>query len=321
MNSETSSRETTVRASWQRVVYFLRLGRPLFLTGGFVLHGLGVAMALYDGAELNWRVLLWTQIAITAVQMMTHYSNDYFDLAADKANTTPTRWSGGSRILAEGLLQPRVALITAVTMAVVALFAALRLGLALKVGPTTPVLILLAGFLGWNYSSPPLRLNTRGLGEITGGLLITGLTPIVGYSAQAGQLAVLPFLAVLPLACFQFAMLIVINVPDAAGDLTSGKHTLIYFLGPVRALRFYEAALALAYLSLPFLVWSGLPALAALALLLISPIAAGQGWRMARGAWREPGKWNSLGFWSIGLVVASAGAEFLAFLALVLDLG
>jgi 1,4-dihydroxy-2-naphthoate polyprenyltransferase len=34
---------------------------------------------------------------------------------------------------------------------------------------------------------------------------------------------------------------------------------------------------------------------------------------MARGAWADPAKWDSLGFWSIGLVMATAGAECVAF--------
>ena len=33
-----------------RILSFVRLGRPLFLAGGFVMHGLGVAAALYGGA-------------------------------------------------------------------------------------------------------------------------------------------------------------------------------------------------------------------------------------------------------------------------------
>ena len=316
MESHASDNTNRGLNSLRQVIYFLRLGRPLFLLGGFLLHGLGVAMALYDGAVLDWKILVWTQIAITAVQLMTHYSNDYFDLAADEANTTPTRWSGGSRVLAEGLLRPRIALITALVMAGVALFAALWLALGLESGPLTLGLILLSAVLGWSYSSPPLRLNVHGLGEITGALLITGLTPIVGFAAQYGRLARLPLLAVFPLACFQFAMLIVINVPDAAGDMASGKHTLIYYLGRRRALRAYLIAVALAYLALPLLVWLGLPSLAALAVALISPLGIWQGWRMWRGAWRLPEKWNSLGFWSIGLIMASAGMEFLAFLAL-----
>ena len=297
--------------------YYLRLGRPLFLLGGFLLHGLGVVMALYNGAELDIAILLWTQIAITAVQLMTHYSNDYFDLAADEANNTPTRWSGGSQILARGLLPPQVALITAITMAIISLIAALWLILVLETGPLTLPLILLAGVLGWSYSSPPLQLNMHGLGEITGAVLITGLTPIVGYYLQAGVLNLLPFLAVFPLACFQFAMLMVINFPDAAGDIASGKHTLLYFVGSRTAVRLYLGALALAYLGLPLLVWLGLPIQVALALLLISPMAVWQGWRMWRGAWADPARWDSLGFWSIGLVMSASGVEFLAFLLLV----
>lgn len=300
----------------RQLIYYLRLGRPLFLLGGFLLHGLGVLMALYDGANLDIAVLVWTQVAITAFQLMTHYSNDYFDLAADEANTTPTRWSGGSRVLAMGLLSPSVALATAVTMAAVGFFAALWLALVLHTGSLTLPLLLLAGALGWSYSSPPLQLNMHGLGEITGAILITGLTPIVGYYMQAGALQTLPFLAVFPLGCFQFAMLTVINFPDADGDIASGKHTLLYFLGPDRAVQAYVSALLLAYLSLPLLLWLGLPALVALALLLVSPMALWQGWRMWRGAWANPEKWNSLGFWSIGLVMGSAGAEFLAFLLL-----
>ena len=50
---------------------------------------------------------------MTSFQLMTHYANDYFDLEADRANQTPTTWSGGSRVLPAGELSPRVALIAA----------------------------------------------------------------------------------------------------------------------------------------------------------------------------------------------------------------
>lgn len=318
MKSETASPASGEAGIVRQIYYLLRLGRPMFLLGGFLLHGLGVAMVLYDGVKLDLSVLIWTQIVITAIQLMTHYSNDYFDLAADEANTTPTRWSGGSRILSEGLLNPQVALVTTIVMAVVALFGALWLALALDNGSLTFWLMLLSGILGWSYSSPPLQLNMHGLGEITGALLITGLTPIVGYASQMGHLTILPFLAVVPLGCFQFAMLIVVNVPDTAGDIASGKHTLIHYLGVERTVKVYAASLALAYLALPLLIWLGLPVLAAGALALIAPLGVWQAWRMLRGAWAKPDKWNSLGFWSIGLVMASAGAEFVAFLALAL---
>lgn len=297
--------------------YFLRLGRPLFLIGGFLLYGLGVLIALYIDDSFNLPALLWGQIAVTSAQLMTHYSNDYFDLAADQANQTPTRWSGGSRVLPDGHVPPRTALITAVTMGIVALFASLWLALVVGTGSLTLPLLFLAIALGWNYSSPPLELNAHGLGEITGAVLITGLTPIVGFYLQAGHLALLPFLAVFPLCCLQFAMLLVINFPDAAGDEASGKRTLLHYLGEGTTIRLYLAALLLAYASLPVLFLLGLPGLVILAILAISPLAVWQGWRMSRGAWADPAKWDSLGFWSIGLLMATVGGEFVAFVWLV----
>lgn len=281
-----------------------------------MLYGLGVVMALFIGASLNVAVLLWGQVAVTATQLMTHYSNEYFDLAADRANPTPTRWSGGSRVLAEGYLQPQVALVTAAIMGAIALLATLMLAFVLNTGPLTLPFLLLAITLGWSYSSPPLHLNSHGLGELTGAILISGLTPMVGFYLQAGSLELLPFLVVFPLCCFQFAMLLVINFPDEAGDTAAGKHTLIYFLGKKNNARLYLALLLLAYTSLPLFLLLGLPGIVALALLLISPLAIWLAWRMWRGAWAEPDQWDSLGFWSIGLLMASVSAELLAFLFL-----
>lgn len=300
----------------QSLTYFLRLGRPLFLLGGFLLYTLGVLVALTSGANLSLPVLLWGQVAVTATQLMTHYSNEYFDLAADKANLTPTRWAGGSRVLAEGYLQPRVALITSMVMGLIALIATFILTVVFQTGTLTFLLLLLAIILGWSYSSPPLQLNMHGLGELTGAILITGLTPIVGFYLQSGTFLLLPFLVVIPICCLQFAMLLVINFPDAAGDAAAGKQTLIHFMGEQGTARLYLAILFLAYASLPVLVLLGLPVLVALALLFVSPLGIWMGWRMWRGQWAEPNQWNSLGFWSIGLLMASVSAEVLAFLLL-----
>src|SRR5262245_42034772 len=120
-----------------RVLSALRMGRPQFLIGGLLLHWLGVAMALSTGAPLNLPALLWGQVAVTSIQLMTHYCNDYFDLPADLANPTPTHWSGGSRVLPKGLLEPHVALRIAIVLAAVGLAAALVLALVVRTGVWT----------------------------------------------------------------------------------------------------------------------------------------------------------------------------------------
>lgn len=299
----------------ERVTYFVRLGRPLHLAGGFVFNGLGMAIAYSLGLTLNWTVALWVQLAITSTQLMTHYSNDYFDRDADAAAVNPTRWSSGSRVLPDGLLQPGAALTAAIVCAAAALAATAYLALSGSVSALTAVLLLTAIVLAWSYSSPPLWLNRRRLGELSGALLVPGLTTLIGFIAQAGRPNLLPALAVVPLICFQFAMLISVNFPDVVGDSRVGKRTLVVALGPERAARLFVGSLVLAYLLMPLLVLAGLPSLVALAATLMLPIALWQVWRVRRGAATDPAQWNALAFWSIGLLLGSALLETAAFLA------
>lgn len=296
-------------------LHFIRLGRPLFLAGGFILYGLGVTIARYDGATINWPALVWGQVVVTAVQLMTHYSNDYFDLAADRANRSPTHWSGGSRVLADGLLPPWVALTAVGVSSLLAWIAALILTLVVQTGPLTLTLLSLAYLLCLSYSAPPVRLVSRGLGEVSGALIVPGLTTLVGYYLQSGRLSWLPVLAVIPLGWLQLAMLLAVAFPDAEGDRAAGKRTLVVRWGGARAAGLYLTALMAAYASLPFLVIVGLPAQVVGAAGLGLPLAAWLVWRVRQGDWADPQKWGRLAFWTIGLLMATAAAELVAFLS------
>ena len=260
----------------QKLIAFVRLGRPLHLVGGVLFNGLGMSIAHFLGAPIDWTTAVWGQVAITSIQLMTHYSNDYFDQDADQAAVTPTRWASGSRVLPEGTLSPCVALVAALVLAGVALLATAVLTAASAAPVQTMLLLLLAIFLAWSYSSPPLFLNRRGWGELTGAVLVPILTTLVGFQLQAGQLALLPLLAALPLGCFQFAMLLSVNFPDAEGDASVDKRTLVVKFGRQRAGRLFVGALALAYGLLPLLIWLGLPPLAAGAVLLTLPLLSGK---------------------------------------------
>lgn len=300
-----------------RAIHFLRLGRPLFLAGGVALYLLGVAIALYEGASIDLSVLLVGQLAVTATQIMTHYSNDYFDLAADRANQTPTRWSGGSGVLPAGLIRPRSALLAACLAGLVALCAALWLAFALPGAPLTLPLLALSLFLAWSYSAPPLQLHSTGAGELSAAVLIAGLTPLTGYYLQSGALSRLPLLAAAPLISLQIVMLLLIEFPDAQGDAAADKRTLVVRLGPPRAARLL-AALLVAHGALLLLVaLAGLPALAAGALALFNaPALLWLLWRLRQGAWAQPRWWNWLGFTAVAQVMGSALVQLAAFLAL-----
>lgn len=291
------------------LIAFIKLGRLKFLGGGFILYALGAAIAAAAGHAIELSRYLLGQGAVTAFQLMTHYGNDYFDYDADIANATPTAWSGGSRVLPDGGLPRSAALGGALVFA--AIGSALTLLIVLRgAGALAAPSLALILVLAWSYSAPPLRLCARGLGELDTAIVVTVLVPWLGFYLQApdlrggAQLA----LTLVPLVALQFAMLLAIEFPDAAGDAVAGKRTLVVELGARTAAQLYVAVTAAAF------VWPlvataafGLPARVALGLAVPAPIAI---WRIGRLAEHaDPTAYERLTFFAVLLVGAtSAGA-------------
>lgn len=289
----------------------VELGRPLFLVGGVVLFGLGTVMGA--AGHIDWAAWAWGQGIVTTSQLMTHYANDYFDVEHDKAHPAPTFWSGGSRVLPEGRLSLAAARTMATFFGGLALLLTALLAITRRPAPLVVGLALLGMGLAWQYSAPPLRLHSRGLGELTAALIVTGITPLMAYNLQAGRLDVVPVLVCLPLMCLQFAMLFTVEFPDAQADTLSGKGTLVVRLGFRRAGWLYSAALIAAYGLLLIIRRWGVPELAAAALAIPAPLAVWQAWRVGRGAGEDPDRWGSLAFWGIGLLIGTAGLGVIGF--------
>jgi 1,4-dihydroxy-2-naphthoate polyprenyltransferase len=291
------------------VVAFVKLGRPKFLVGGLLLYALGSALAAVAGVPTNWKRYVLGQAFVSTAQLMTHYANDFFDLEADLANSTPTRWSGGSRILPSGQLRPVVAFRAALVLAVCALFLALLLAVRASDAVLVFPLALLIISLSWAYSAPPLRLLSRGLGEATTALVVTFLTPLLGFYVQTGALRLLPVLACLPLCGLQFAMLLTIELPDAASDAISGKRTLVVRRGAAWGARYCAGIVAASFCALPLFVAVGLPWPIAAVAAVPAPLGAWHASRLLRGAFRDPNSWGSLAVCSVALLAGTTVAE------------
>jgi len=312
------------------VIGLFRLARPLFLLGGVTFFGLGVAMAIAQGAEPAWSVVALGQLTVIAGQLMTHFSNDYFDRSADVVNATRTPWSGGSLAIVEGDVSPAAARRAMGTTVVIAglLLAGLVVVGRSGVGPGLPALVALALLLAWAYSSPPARLHARGLGEVIGALLLAIITPMVGLMAAGGHITPAGALTLAPLGLLQFAMLVSVSLPDRRGDAAAGKRTLAVRWGGAAAARAGAGAIGLAFGLAVALVcggeafwddvagsaamasgtgtmWEGAAGPVALGYLVWLPLGIYVGRKLVRG-WDDAGGWGVLGFWSIGLVMGSA---------------
>jgi 1,4-dihydroxy-2-naphthoate polyprenyltransferase len=307
------------RFSMSRVSALVRLGRPIFLVGGVVLYGVGAAVAGFQGARLDWERFAWGQLAVSSIQAMTHYANDFFDLEADRANRTPTRWSGGSRVLPNGELAPRVALVAAAVLAGVALFATLTLYFVLSAESSAALALVAALALAWAYSAPPLRLHSRGLGEIDTAVVTTLLVPFIGYHLQAARIDSIVVAAVAPLFLLQFAMLLAVEFPDEIGDAAVGKRTLVVRLGRRKAGLLYACTLALHYVLLPVWTGLGLPAVVAVSLVATFPVGIYLSALVTGGGHRDSSTWNRIAFLSTALLVGSALLELVTFVGIAED--
>jgi 1,4-dihydroxy-2-naphthoate octaprenyltransferase len=286
----------------------IRLGRPLFLGGGFILFALGSIIA---GRSINISRYIIGQCAVTAFQLMTHYANDYFDYEADQANKTPTKWSGGSRVLPAGELPRHVALVAALVLAVLGLTASAALSSTGALGILFAIVVL-----AWSYSAPPFRLCARGLGELTTAIVVTVLVPLLGFTLQGGdatrEATKMLALTIAPLAMLQFAMLLAIEFPDAAGDAMTGKRTLVVKLGARPAALLYVVITLLAFMWPAIAYAFGLPSHVAMLMAVPAPIAI---WRIARIAdHADASAFERLTFWAVFLLVSTSALALLGWL-------
>ncbi len=264
----------------QRVLAFVRLSRLKFLAGGFVGGGLGGAVAAYERGSFVWGPFLLAQATIVAFHLMTHYTNDYFDRAADE-HAVRTPFSGGSGALVDGSLPASTGLLAALGCAALgvagcAILASQGLQLA-------AIVAAVMGVFAWAYSAPPARLLARGLGELDVALVVAVLVPLCTYAAETGALSRLALAATLPGAAAMIAMMLGVEYPDVAVDRATGKRNLIVRLGERGVLPIAYAACIAIYAGVAVALLAGAPPALGLMEILTLPLA----WQFARSAARR----------------------------------
>lgn len=287
---------------------FLILARVHFLAGGVVMYALGVTVAHADGASLNLTRLIWGQVGVSAIQLMTHFVNEYYDARRDGLVATRTLFSGGSGVLPAARLGSGAAVGGATVCAVVGLTVGLTVG-----WPVVSVYVV-ALSIGYGYSAPPLRLMTRGLGEFAAAAAVALLTPLAGYGVAAGQLSADLFWLGLPLLATSSAFMITVELPDLEADQPTGKRNWVVRLGRDRAGHAHNALLLLSYALLASLAATErLPAQVAALLWWTFPLALwqmGGVWLRIHRGWRHFGLLAGGGMALVGLYGLLAGLGY-----------
>ena len=301
----------------QRLTAFLRLSRIPFLTPGLAPFTAGLLLGLlHGGGALEPGLVAIAYAGLILIMLATYYSNEYFDYEVDRINRNYNKFSGGSRVLPEGLL-PRETAFKAFIGAVVA-FAMLTLAYLKLYYQARPWLLAMGAigmFAGVFYTTPPIRWAYRGLGE-TWILFSYGILAVAsGYYVATGTLALEALLLSLPAAFSVFAVIVINEFPDYEADRVVGKRNLVVRLGRERAAYLYAFGLmaTAVTLALAAAVISGLPGI-----LLSIPLVALLAFLLAgvlRGDYRDPARLEGI---CAKTIIANALASYPPVLALLL---
>jgi len=253
---------------------WIQAARPAAFPMIFFPLLIGQAFAYQAHGQLGTVLFLKTLLFGMFYQVYLLYTNDHADQNIDRTNTQ--YWlSGGSRVLPDGLLRSE-SLLAGARIALLAL-----LGLALSLAILSdrlwmPLGTLLAVFLCWAYSRPPLQWSYRGHGEILQGIGCGVLLPLIGYYMQTGSLQQFPLGVLFPLYLLFYVSNIVTALPDYRSDRAGGKRTYPVRHGQRNARLTVVAVLALTCLGIllvaPRASWLQLVVIVAPACMILTTI-------------------------------------------------
>ena len=273
---------------------FVYLVRPLFLLSVILLYLLGIGMARYNGASLNWDLALLGLLWLLALQLGGLFLHAYFDIRLgstpkeENGENLPVQLSRSARLLIAYAFLAAVASLSVLLIRVVDIPAIFLLMTVMACGALC-------------YPVPPFRLEYSGYGELLLSLLVANLTPALGYQLQGGDSIRFLAMVTFPLTALHLAMLLAISLSTYAGDLKYGRRTLITRMGWQNGMLLHNILILVAYLLLMAAITFGLPWRIGVPAFLTLPVGIRQIWTVNRIAAGAKPVWKSLTVMAVAL--------------------
>jgi len=213
-----------------KIISWIKASRLTSQSYIFIPLLLGQAIYYQQSGNFNWFFFIILQLFGIFNQLYIVYANDYADFEADQNNKTFNMFSGGSRVLVNGELEPS----QLKTAAFITAGLSVACGLIFWVGFGRFWVLILAviGILQlWAYSYPPFKLSYRGGGEILQMLGVGLVLPLMGFYGQSGSFEGFPILLIAALLPLQLACASSTSLPDYPSDKSSGKKTSSVLFG------------------------------------------------------------------------------------------
>jgi 1,4-dihydroxy-2-naphthoate octaprenyltransferase len=225
---------------FDKFINIVKLGRVI-AHAAIMVYVLGALFAVIVGASFEVVKFIFGYVILFSGILAAVYKNNYHDIIIDKYSPH-TFFSGGSNILIE---HPELMGTTRMT-ATVLFGVSILLGFVCMLVfsyPVTFFLYVLAGnFIGWCYTSPPLKLVYRGFGELTTMVGAGFIIPGFAYFLLRGTIDVPFVLFSIPLMLIGFPLSLYLELPDRHADSHGQKRTFVVRRG--ERLGFLLAALS-----------------------------------------------------------------------------
>ncbi|MDZ7334694.1 MAG: 1,4-dihydroxy-2-naphthoate octaprenyltransferase [candidate division KSB1 bacterium] len=232
----------------QKVKYFLLEVRAPFFSATIVPIVLGSVIAFNMTQQFHWVHFILALIGGIFLHAGANVINDYFDHLSsnDVINEEYVRpFTGGSRLIQQGLLTPREVLVEA--MVCLFLGSCIGLYLAYRLGWVILAIGVFGVFSAIFYVFPRINLVGRGVGEALIGINFGILMTFGAFYVQTGIFSWVPIIASLPVALLITAVLYINEFQDAKADQAVGKNHLVVRLGKKQAVSGYILIMLLTY--------------------------------------------------------------------------
>lgn len=226
-----------------------------FATVAVVPFGVGILLALFNGAPVSWPASISGIAAVLLICTGCHLFGEVADQAEDAKtlDTGRTKFSGGTLSVVQGRLNEKSVMKTAIACFVIS---ALLGGLIFYIHRSFWIIGLgvFGATVAMFYSLPPVRLAKHGIGELFIGICYGWLTIVTGYASASGSMPPDSFIWCWPVALTVFNIILINEFPDYIPDSMTGKKNIVVRIGMEKSQWIYTSASILTGISI-FGIW------------------------------------------------------------------
>ena len=234
----------------QRLLFLLRLSRPLNITFAVLTYILGAGIARYLGVSQNV-IVFWLGLGgVLLIQFSMGLLAEALRPVEQPSENDEHR--------AERVLVRNAALMVSIGALAAAAVITILLG---QEGVLSPAVLLFLGLsllMVLAYAVPPFRLVDAGFGEFILAVHIAMVAPALGFVLQQGEYHRLVGIISFPLTLLSLAYFLILDFPTFATDEKYDRHTLLRSMGWQRAVPLHHGLILGAYLLLSSALLFGL---------------------------------------------------------------